>query len=102
MMVSCPCMVLLNLLTCFELSTVENVRHFFPHCSEVLDMFMEDENDMPDVFFLEEGTEEQKGKKARFTELKDEVQTAFHSDMAAEADHSGFSSSVSSSSSSTR
>ncbi|CAJ1971307.1 unnamed protein product [Sphenostylis stenocarpa] len=82
------------------MKTVENGRRFFPHCSEVLDKFLED--DMPDVFFLEKGTEEeQKMKKARFMELKDDVQKAFHKDMA-ENNHTAFSSSVSSSSSSTR
>ncbi|KAL2316836.1 hypothetical protein Fmac_030712 [Flemingia macrophylla] len=83
------------------MKTVENGRRFFPHCSEVLDKFLEDD-DMPDVFFLEKGTEEeQRIKKARFMELKDDVQKAFHKDMAVN-NHSGFSSSVSSSSSSTR
>ncbi|BAT80808.1 hypothetical protein VIGAN_03041800 [Vigna angularis var. angularis] len=82
------------------MKTVENGRRFFPHCSEVLDKFLED--DMPDVFFLEKGSEEeQRMKKARFMELKDDVQKAFHKDMA-ENNHSAFSSSVSSSSSSTR
>ncbi|KAK2431496.1 hypothetical protein P8452_44659 [Trifolium repens] len=80
--------------------TVENGRRFFPHCSEVLDKFLED--DMPDVFVLEKGTEEeQRTKKARFMELKDEVQKAFHKDMA-ENNHSGFQSSLSSTSSTTR
>lgn len=60
---------------------VEMGRRFFPHCSQVLDKFLED--DMPDVFFLEEGTpDEQKIKKMRFMELKDEVQKAFSKDMA--------------------
>lgn len=82
------------------MKTVENGRRFFPHCSEVLDKFLED--DMPDVFFLEKGSEEeQRMKKARFMELKDDVQKAFHKDMA-ENNHTAFSSSVSSSSSSTR
>ncbi|TKY57186.1 Regulatory protein NPR3 [Spatholobus suberectus] len=82
------------------MKTVENGRRFFPHCSEVLDKFLED--DMPDVFVLEKGSEEeQRIKKARFMELKDDVQKAFYKDMA-ENNHSGFSSSVSSSSSSTR
>ncbi|KHN11992.1 Regulatory protein NPR3 [Glycine soja] len=83
------------------MKTVENGRRFFPHCSEVLDKFLEDD-EMPDVFFLEKGSEEeQRIKKARFMELKDDVQKAFHKDMA-ENNHSGFSSTVSSSSSSTR
>ncbi|XP_061342793.1 BTB/POZ domain and ankyrin repeat-containing protein NPR1-like [Gastrolobium bilobum] len=80
--------------------TVENGKRFFPHCSEVLDKFLDDE--MPDVFFLEKGTEEEQIiKKARFQELKDDVQKAFHKDMA-ENNHTGFSSSVSSASSSSR
>ena len=79
-------------------STVENGRRFFPHCSEVLDKFLED--DMPDAFFLEKGTEhEQRTKKLRFMELKDDVQKAFRKDVA-ENNHTGFSSAVSSSSSS--
>ncbi|KAE9596331.1 hypothetical protein Lal_00048698 [Lupinus albus] len=84
------------------LKTVENGRRFFPHCSEVIDKFLED--DMADVFFLEKGTEkEQKMKKARFMELKDDVQKAFHKDMAESNHHSGrFSSLLSSSSSSSR
>ncbi|KAF7815691.1 regulatory protein NPR3-like [Senna tora] len=78
--------------------TVENGRRFFPHCSEVLDKFLED--DIPDVFFLDKGSEdEQRMKKSRFMELKDDVQKAFHKDMA-ENNGSGFSSTVSSSSSS--
>ncbi|XP_027368123.1 regulatory protein NPR3-like [Abrus precatorius] len=82
------------------IKTVENGRRFFPHCSEVLDNFLDD--DMPDVFFLEKGSEEeQRMKKARFMELKDDVQKAFHKDMAVN-NHSGFSSSMSPSSSSTR
>nr|KYP73330.1 Regulatory protein NPR1 [Cajanus cajan] len=82
------------------MKTVENGRRFFPLCSEVLDKFLED--DMPDVFFLEKGSEEeQRIKKARFMELKDDVQKAFHQDMA-KNNHSAFSSSLSSSSSSTR
>ncbi|XP_028751944.1 regulatory protein NPR3 [Neltuma alba] len=79
------------------LKTVENGRRFFPHCSEVLDKFLDD--DMPDIFFLEKGSEqEQRIKKQRFMELKEDVQKAFHKDMA-ETNGSGFSS-VSSSSSS--
>lgn len=68
----------------------------------MLDKFLED--DMLDVFFLDRGTEEeQKTKKARFMELKDDVQKAFHKDIAENNRHSGgFSSSLSSSSSSSR
>ncbi|XP_058743019.1 BTB/POZ domain and ankyrin repeat-containing protein NPR1-like [Vicia villosa] len=80
--------------------TVENGRRFFPHCSEVLDKYLEDE--MPDVHVLENGTEEERRtKKARFMELRDEVQKAFHKDMA-ENNHSNLSSLTSTTSSSTR
>ncbi|KAI9114267.1 hypothetical protein K1719_014917 [Acacia pycnantha] len=80
------------------LKTVENGRRFFPHCSDVLDKFLDD--DMLDIFFLEKGSEqEQRIKKQRFMELKEDVQKAFHKDMA-ENNGSGFSSVSSSSSSS--
>lgn len=60
--------------------TVETGRHYFPHCSKVVDKFLDD--DMPDALFLDKGTpEEQKTKKMRFTELKDDVQKAFYKDM---------------------
>ncbi|XP_044494124.1 BTB/POZ domain and ankyrin repeat-containing protein NPR1-like [Mangifera indica] len=82
------------------LKTVETGRHFFPHCSEVLDKFLDDDIiDIPDAFFLEKGTpDEQKIKKMRFTELKEDVQKAFYKDLA-ENNRSGLSSSSSSSSS---
>nr|AHA43769.1 NPR3 [Morus alba var. multicaulis] len=81
------------------IKTVEKGRQYFPHCSEVLDKFVEDEIDMPDAYVLEKGTpEEQSKKKMRFTELKEEVQKAFSKDMA-ENNRSGLSSSSSSSSS---
>jgi regulatory protein NPR1 len=61
--------------------TVETGRRFFPNCSEVLDNFLQD--DMPDAFFLEKGSaEERKIKKKRFMELKDDVIKAFHKDKA--------------------
>ncbi|XP_059288346.1 BTB/POZ domain and ankyrin repeat-containing protein NPR1-like [Lycium ferocissimum] len=61
--------------------TVELGKRYFPHCSQVLDKFMED--DLPDLFFLEKGTpEEQKIKRKRFKELKDDVQRAFTKDKA--------------------
>ncbi|XP_028062623.1 regulatory protein NPR3-like, partial [Camellia sinensis] len=76
--------------------TVEMGRRYFPHCSEVLDKFMED--DLPDLFYLEKGTpEEQLIKRKRFVELKEDVQKAFNKDKA-ELHRSGFSSSSSSSS----
>lgn len=79
------------------IKTVEWGRHYFPHCSEVLDKFLDD--DMPEAFFLEEGSpEEQQSKKFRFMELKDEVQKAFSKDIA-EKNRSGLSPSSSSSSS---
>ncbi|XP_059658115.1 BTB/POZ domain and ankyrin repeat-containing protein NPR1 [Cornus florida] len=61
--------------------TVELGRHYFPHCSQVLDKFMED--DLPDLFYLETGTlEEQNFKRTRFMELKEDVQKAFTKDKA--------------------
>lgn len=80
---------------------MEKGRHYFPHCSEVLDRFLDDveENDMPDAYVLEKGTqEEQLKKRMRFMELKDEVQKAFSKDMA-ENNRTVLSSSSSSSSS---
>lgn len=59
---------------------VEMGRRYFPHCSDVLDNFLDD---VPDDFFLEKGTaEEKRNKKARFMELKEEVQKAVCKDMA--------------------
>ncbi|GMI93604.1 NPR1-like protein 3 [Hibiscus trionum] len=78
------------------MKTMEMGRRYFPHCSEVLDKFMED--DLPDLFYLETGTpEEQKIERTRFRELKEEVQKAFSKDKA-EFNRNGFSSSSSSSS----
>ncbi|RZB64339.1 Regulatory protein NPR3 isoform B [Glycine soja] len=78
------------------MKTVEMGRRYFPHCSEVLDKFMED--DLPDLFYLEKGTnEEQRIKRTRFMELKDDVHKAFNMDKA-EFSRSGISSSSSSSS----
>ncbi|KAI9176722.1 hypothetical protein LWI28_006370 [Acer negundo] len=63
------------------LKTVETGRRYFPHCSEVIDKFLDD--DMPDALLLEKGSaEEQNIKKMRFTELKEDVQKAFSKDMA--------------------
>ncbi|KVH92028.1 regulatory protein NPR3-like [Cynara cardunculus var. scolymus] len=71
--------------------TVETGRRYFPHCSEVLDKFMDD--DLPDLFFLEKGTaDEQEIKRTRFVELKEEVQRAFTKDKAEL--HRGLSSSM--------
>lgn len=76
---------------------VELGRRYFPHCSEVLDKFLED--DHPDLFFLQKGTpDEQKIKRMRFCELKDDVLKAFSKDKA-KSGRSGLSSSSSSSSS---
>lgn len=76
--------------------TVEMGRRYFPHCSQVLDKFMED--DLPDLFYLEKGTlDEQRIKRTRFMELKEDVQRAFTKDKA-EFNRSGLSSSSSSSS----
>ncbi|XP_057970505.1 BTB/POZ domain and ankyrin repeat-containing protein NPR1-like [Malania oleifera] len=78
------------------LKTVEMGGRYFPHCSQVLDKFMED--DLPDLFYLEKGTpDEQRIKRMRFMELKEDVQRAFNKDKA-EIDRSGLSSSSSSSS----
>ncbi|XP_011032773.1 PREDICTED: regulatory protein NPR3-like [Populus euphratica] len=60
--------------------TVEMGRRYFPHCSEVLDKFLDD--DVPDALYLDKGTPaEQKTKKMRFLELKEDVQMAFNKDM---------------------
>ncbi|KAK9924166.1 hypothetical protein M0R45_032549 [Rubus argutus] len=68
------------------MKTVEKGRRFFPHCSAVLDKFL-DELGMGD-YFLEKGTpEEQKNKKRRFLELKDDVHKAFCKDMAEKAEN---------------
>jgi regulatory protein NPR1 len=77
---------------------VEMGRRYFPHCSDVLDKFLEDD-EMPDTFFLEEGSpEEQTKKRARFVELREDVQKAFYKDIADQS-RSGLTSSSSSSSS---
>ncbi|CAL0301049.1 unnamed protein product [Lupinus luteus] len=63
------------------MKTVEMGRRYFPHCSEVLDKFMED--DLLDLFYLEKGTREEQGvKRKRFMELKDDVYKAFTKDKA--------------------
>lgn len=81
---------------CLYVVAVEMGRRYFPHCSEVLDKLMED--DLPDLFYLEKGTqEEQRIKRTRFVELKDDVNNAFSKDKA-EFSRSGISSSSSSSS----
>nr|POE88962.1 regulatory protein npr3 [Quercus suber] len=78
------------------MKTVEMGRRYFPHCSEVLDKFMED--DLPDLFYLEKGSQdEQRIKRRRFMELKEDVQKAFNKDKA-EFNRSRFSSSSSSTS----
>lgn len=60
--------------------TVETGKRFFPHCSEVIDKFLED--CQHDDILLEKGTlEEQNIKKRRFQELKEEVQMAFYKDI---------------------
>lgn len=63
------------------MNSVEMGRRFFPHCSEVLDKFMLD--DLPDLFYLEKGTEEEQFiKRSRFMELKEDVLRAFTKDKA--------------------
>jgi regulatory protein NPR1 len=74
---------------------VEMGRRYFPHCSEVLDKFMED--DLPDLFYLEGDSDEQRIKRTRFMELKEDVQKAFNKDKA-EFNRSRLSTSSSSSS----
>lgn len=74
--------------------TVETGRHYFPHCSEILDKFMVD--DLPDSFYLEKGSaEEQEVRRKRFIELKEDVQKAFTKDKA-ELERVGLGSSLSS------
>ncbi|XP_010908601.1 BTB/POZ domain and ankyrin repeat-containing protein NPR1 [Elaeis guineensis] len=76
--------------------TVELGRRFFPHCSQVLDKFLEE--DLPDLLYLQKGTpDEQKIKKMRYCELKEDVRKAFKKDKADSA-RSWLSSSSSSSS----
>lgn len=61
--------------------TVEMGRRYFPHCSAVLDNFMED--DLHELFDMENSTlEEQEIKRTRYVELKEEVQRAFTKDKA--------------------
>ena len=80
----------------FIMMAVEMGRRYFPHCSEVLDKFMED--DLPEMLYLETGTpEERKIKRTRFMELKEDVQNAFNKDKA-KFDRNVLSSSSSSSS----
>ncbi|KAL6502201.1 Nitrogen permease reactivator protein [Orobanche hederae] len=75
--------------------TVELGKRYFPHCSQVLDNFMED--DLSESFYLDNGTqEEQRMKRKRFSELKVEVNEAFNKDKA-KLRRLGFSSSSSSS-----
>lgn len=77
--------------------TVELGRRYFPHCSQVLDKFMED--DLPDLFYLQKGSaDEQTIKRMRFCELKEDVRKAFSKDKA-DGCRSGLSSSSSCSSS---
>ncbi|KAL6894512.1 hypothetical protein ACP4OV_008610 [Aristida adscensionis] len=64
--------------------TVELGRRYFPHCSDVLDKFLNEES--TDLIFLETGTpEDQQIKRMRFSELKEDVRKAFTKDKAAVA-----------------
>ncbi|CAN6309924.1 unnamed protein product [Urochloa humidicola] len=64
--------------------TVELGRRYFPHCSDVLDNFLNEES--TDLIFLETGTlEDQQVKRMRFSELKEDVRKAFTKDKAAVA-----------------
>jgi len=68
----------------FPISTVELGRRYFPHCSDVLDKFLNEES--TDLIFLETGTpEDQRVKRMRFSELKEDVRKAFTKDKAAVA-----------------
>ncbi|KQK13847.1 BTB/POZ domain and ankyrin repeat-containing protein NPR3 [Brachypodium distachyon] len=74
--------------------TVELGRGYFPHCSEVLDKFLNEES--TELFFLETGTpEDQRIKRMRFSELKEDVLKAFSKDKAVAAIASSTSSSSS-------
>jgi regulatory protein NPR1 len=74
--------IILNLL--FLISAVELGRRYFPHCSDVLDKFLNEES--TDLIFLETGTpEDQRVKRMRFSELKEDVRKAFTKDKAAVA-----------------
>lgn len=76
--------------------TVEMGRRYFPHCSEVLDKFMDDDHN--EMLYLEKGTvDERRIKRMRFMELKEDVHKAFTKDKA-EFNRVGLSSSSSSSS----
>lgn len=62
--------------------TVELGRRYFPHCSDVLDKFLNEES--TDLIFLETGSpEDQHVKRMRFSELKEDVRKAFTKDKAA-------------------
>ncbi|PAN45778.1 hypothetical protein PAHAL_9G141600 [Panicum hallii] len=64
--------------------TVELGRRYFPHCSDVLDNFLNEES--TDLIYLETGTpEDQRVKRMRFSELKEDVRKAFTKDKAAVA-----------------
>lgn len=64
--------------------TVELGRRYFPHCSDVLDKFLNEES--TDPIFLETGTpEDQQVKRMRFSELREDVRKAFTKDKAAVA-----------------
>jgi len=65
-------------------NTVKLGRRYFPHCSDVLDNFLNEES--TDLIFLETGTpEDQQVKRMRFSELKEDVRKAFTKDKAAVA-----------------
>ncbi|KAK9190919.1 hypothetical protein WN943_019529 [Citrus x changshan-huyou] len=64
-----------------QLLIIERGRRYFPHCSEVVDKFLD--CDWPDASLLEsDALEEQKLKRARLIELEEDVQLAFCKDMA--------------------
>lgn len=78
----------------FFIYAVELGRRYFPHCSDVLDKFLNEES--TDLIFLETGSsEDQRVKRMRFSELKEDVRKAFTKDKAVAAIASSASSSSS-------
>ncbi|XP_010536434.1 PREDICTED: regulatory protein NPR3-like isoform X2 [Tarenaya hassleriana] len=83
------------------MKTVETGWRYFPHCSEVLDKYMDEcmDEDMSDVLHLERGSlQERRLKRMRYKELKEDVQKAYNKDKEAEVARSCLSASSSASS----
>ncbi|EYU42809.1 hypothetical protein ABFS82_13G007600 [Erythranthe guttata] len=74
--------------------TVETGRRFFPNCSEVLDLLLEDDT-LGDLLLEKGSPEEQRTKRMRYIELKEDVIKAFNKDIAEHNKLSGLSSSSS-------